>query len=205
MLFFVNRTLRNFKNEEDGTAAIEFLLVMPLMMWALMSTYVYFDAYRVEANSNRASLALAEMFSREEVAITDPYLDGAQQLLNTLTFEESGPEYRVTTYQYDPGAGTYHVVWSRNRGMSRNLTDADLATVTDRLPIMNAIEHYILVETVVEYDAPFSIGLGPFNPTDLSDLEFDTFTVIRPRQSRLCFDETPADPLSGVTCEAPGL
>lgn len=180
--------LRRFRDEEDGSMAIELVLVTPILVWALLSTYVYFDVYRVEANSNRASLVLAEMFSREEVPITATYLNSARAVLRVLTYEEANPDFRVTVYRYRSSDTSYRRVWSRNRGMGGNLRNSDLVKLEGSLPKMNTIDHAILVETRINYDAPFSIGLGPFTGTDLDDLTFETFTVIRPRVGRLCFD-----------------
>lgn len=196
------KLLRRFKNDDAGSMSIELVLVTPIIVWVLLSTFVYFDAFRVEANVNRASTTLAEMFSRETVPITGNYLDGAREVLRTLTYEESAPDYRVTVYRYNTGNGRYLRVWSRHRGMGAALTWAEVRALgeADRLPVMNGVDHNILVETRVEYDAPFRIGLGPFTGTDLDDLTFQTFTVIRPRQSQLCFDTAPDDPDSGLLC-----
>lgn len=192
--------LGRFKDEDDGSMSIELVLVTPIIVWALLSTFVYFDVYRVEANANRASLVLAEMFSREDAPITAAYLNGAREVLRTLTYEENAPDYRVTVYRYRSSDTSYRRVWSRNRGMGGNLTNAGLAAIKDRLPKLNTIDHAILIETRVQYDAPFSIGLGPFTGTNLEDLTFNTFTVIRPRQSKLCFDATPGDDTTGLSC-----
>lgn len=183
------RYLQKFRNDENGSVAIELVLVTPIIAWALLSTLVYFDAYRVEADTNRASLVIAEMFSREETNISPAYLNGARNVLRALTYEEAAPDYRITVYRRT-NDGRYLSVWSRPRGYDRRLDNADLAQLADKdlLPKMNTIDRNILIETRVEYDAPFSIGLGPFTGTDLNDLTFETFTVIRPRDGRLCFE-----------------
>ena len=142
--------------------SIELVLVVPLLVWALLSTFVYFDVFRVEANSNRASLTLAEMFSRETTPITSEFLNSAREVLRTLTFEESSPDYRVTVYRYRPSDDSYLRVWSRHRGLDQTLRNEDLALLQseNKLPKMNSIDHAILIETRIEYDAPFSIGLS---------------------------------------------
>lgn len=189
------KSLHKFKADEDGTMSIELVLVVPLLVWALLSTFVYFDVFRVEANSNRASLTLAEMFSRETTPITSEFLNSAREVLRTLTFEESSPDYRVTVYRYRPSDDSYLRVWSRHRGLDQTLRNEDLALLQaeNKLPKMNSIDHAILIETRIEYDAPFSIGLSPFTGTSLDDVTFTTFTVIRPRASKLCFDSSPGD------------
>lgn len=186
---------RRLRDEEDGSMAVELVLVTPIIVWVVLSTYVYFDIFRVEANANRASLVIAEMFSREETAITDTYLDSALEVLGVLTYEEVAPDFRVTVYRYSSSDTTYRVVWSDVRpvGGLDPLENADLLKIKNRLPKMNTIDHAILVETFIDYDAPFSVGLGPMPGTNLDSIKFDTFTVIRPRVGRLCYDPSPGD------------
>ena len=189
-----------FVRDERGVVAVELVLVVPILVWALLSTFVYFDVFRVESNTTRAALTVADMFSREEVPITDAYLDGARSLLQALTFEESDPDYRVTVYRYQEFDDKYLVVWSENRGMVPNLDNDQLMNIRHRLPILANGDRAILLETRVEYDAPFDIGIGSFANTNLDDVTFTTFTVIRPRANTLCFDTTPADDATGLSC-----
>lgn len=186
----------HFKNDERGSMAIELVMVVPIIVWVLLSTFVYFDVYRAESVSNRASLTLADMFSREKTAIDNTYLDGARELLRTLTYSDDNPDFRVTAYRFQASDNTYRRIWSRNRGMSPNLTNTDLAALktAGRLPLLADGDRAILVETNIEYSAPFSIGFGPFTGTDLDDVTFTTFTVIRPRfEPQLCWDVSATD------------
>ena len=181
--------LTRFGKDEDGVVAIELVLMVPILTWAFLSTYVYFDVFRVESNANRAALTVADMFSREETPIDDNYLDGARDLLRELTFEEPNPDYRITVYTFRQVQDDYRVIWSRNRGLPDDLVHDDLEDVRDRLPSMANGDRVILLETRVQYDAPFNIGFGPFTGTNLEDVVFNTFTVIRPRAPTLCWDQ----------------
>lgn len=196
----IREFLRAFKDAEDGSMAVELMLVVPILVWALLSTFVYFDLFRVESNSTRAALTLADMFSREEAPITGSYLNGAREVLRTLTFEEANPDYRITVYRYQESDDTYRIVWSRHRGMDGQLTNDDMITLKPRLPLMANGDQSILVETRTQYDAPFSVGLGPFTGTNVDDVTFSTFTVIRPRYNRLCFNANPNDASSVPIC-----
>lgn len=181
--------LRRFRDDEDGSMAIELLLVTPILVWVFLSTFVYFDAFRVETNSVRATITLAEMFSREDV-IDVSFLNGARSALRALTFEERNPDYRVTVYRYRASDDTFRRVWGKNRGMGGDLTNADLAALKakGRLPPMNEIDHNVFIETRTQYSAPFNIGLGPFVATNLQNLTFTSDMIIRPRAGRLCWD-----------------
>lgn len=201
-----------FRDDEDGSMAIELLLVVPILLWTLLATLVYFDVYRTESNTIRAALTVADMFSREQVSIDDDYLDGALELLKTLTLTRDDPEMRITVYWFDDpdgdGTGSYRVAWSRSivgaitdnyteesdlvSDISDGLANDDMDDLQNngRLPLLAHNARSILLETRTRYSAPFSIGLGPFAVTNLDDINFTTFTVIRPRFGvSLCFEQ----------------
>ncbi|WP_400086805.1 TadE/TadG family type IV pilus assembly protein [Yoonia sp. R78084] len=189
---------RQFRDDEQGSMAIELLLVVPILLWVFLSTFVYFDVYRVETNSVRATITLAEMFSREG-SVDNNYLNNAREVLRELTFEEANPDLRVTVYR-QRADGEFRTVWSRNRGMDGgNLTNAQINAIgqSGRLPNMREFDHAIYIETRTEYDAPFNIGLGPFTVTNLEDLTFTNDMVIRPRGPRLCFITNASAELCG--------
>ncbi|MCG3268876.1 TadE/TadG family type IV pilus assembly protein [Yoonia sp. I 8.24] len=183
----IKSLLQDFRDDESGVIAIELLLVVPILVWALLSTLVYFDAFKTESISTRMSMTIADMFSRE-VEVDNTFINGAHDLLEALTPSADAPDMRITVYTFDESDDQYDRVWSRNRGSYySNHTNATLRAESDRLPILSDGDNAILVETHTEYSAPFSIGIGPFLETNLDDLSFDTFTVIRPRDGNVCF------------------
>ncbi|SFR43660.1 Flp pilus assembly protein TadG [Yoonia tamlensis] len=186
--------VRNFHQDESGVIAIELLLVVPILVWALLSTLVYFDAFKAQSISTRMSMTLADMFSRE-TDVDWTFINGAYDLLDALSHSASAPDLRVTVYSYDEANDQYSREWSRNKGSYySNHTNATLRAESDRLPILADGDRALLVETHTEYSAPFSIGIGPFLQTDLDDFTFDTFTTIRPRYTEsVCFVKNNGD------------
>jgi len=194
----IAKLLRDFHEDDAGNMSVELLLVVPMLVWALLSTLVYFDVFRAESISTRAGLTIADMISREQTPIGWEYLVGIRNVLRVLTSSDSDPDFRATVYEYRASTDKYMVFWSRHRGMGSKLTNTDLEGLRDRLPLMANGDKAILVETRIQYSAPFSIGMGPFTGTRLDDLEFQSFTVITPRfTSTICFDPSPADPSNG--------
>jgi hypothetical protein len=188
--------IQRFQDDESGVIAIELLLVIPILVWALLSTLVYFDAFKAESISTRMSMTIADMFSRE-TDVDWTYIRGAHELLDALSNSENPPDLRVTSYRFNGNTNRYVRVWSREVGSyySRHTTTTLRAQI-DRLPILADGDRAILVETHTEYSAPFSIGIGPFLETDLDDFTFDTFTTIRPRYSQdVCLIRDGNDPL----------
>ncbi|MBE0414498.1 hypothetical protein [Yoonia sp.] len=183
--------LARFREEEDGVVAIELLLVVPMLVWALLSTFVYFDAYRAESVNTRAGLTLADMISRERVPVDSGYIDSMREVLRVLTRFDPNAAIRVSVFKYRASDDSYRLVWSEQRGMLKTLDDADLKNMRTALPLMADGKKSILVETSAKYTAPFSIGFGPFLQTNLDDVDFRSFTVISPRfLSTICFDDT---------------
>jgi Flp pilus assembly protein TadG len=187
--------LQRFRDDDDGSASIELVLVTPIIVWALLSTLVYFDAFRADTRSTRAGLTIADMFSRELNPVDATYITGAQSLLRTLAESDPNPGLRVTTYMFDAPNDRYLVQWSENRNMGPNLTNDELQNMRHRLPIMANGHRSLLVETRVNYTAPFSLGIPPFANTQLGGVDFNTFTVITPRfVPSVCYDPDPANP-----------
>lgn len=190
--------LRDFKTNQTGSVSVELCLVTPIMVWALLSTFVYFDAYRADAMSNRAGLTVADMISRERASVDANYITAMQSVLRTLSESGTDPRIRVTSYRWNNEANLYEVMWSRHRGMTEELTTAMLNGMVNRLPIMADNARSLLIEAEVDYVAPFSMGIGPFSDTNMNPIALRTFTVISPRfMPSVCYDPTPANPSSG--------
>jgi len=112
------------RNEDGGTVAIEFVMMVPLLAWAFLSTITYFHAYRTEAIAHKAGLTIADMISREADYITPQYLSGARSLLRFLTLDDKYPDIRITVAYWDAGENKYKRAWSKERGPRSPLTRA---------------------------------------------------------------------------------
>ena len=199
----LTRVFQQFRSDERGVISIELILVLPILTWVLMSTFVYFDLFRNESNTHRAALTVADMFSREQTLIDGGYVTGARNVLRELTLDDPDPALRVTVYRYQASDDTYRVVWSENNGLAPNLDDDALKLLQDaqRLPILADDGRHILVETRATYTPPFRTGISLiarrgtdsevrlFEGSQIGGFTFDTFTVISPRFTpSLCWD-----------------
>lgn len=202
-----------FRDDESGNAAIELLLCLPILVWALLSTIVYFDAYHDEAISTRAGLTIADMFSREDAPVDSDYMNGAHALLTSLTGVTDrtstadtyeGSKLRVTVYEYVQANDVFRVIWSENIGFGVNYTDANLANLRSALPDIADGDTAILVETTTTYNAPFAVSISPFIVPNLDGVEFKTFTVISPRFAEsICWDRAGDDDLCRLSNVTP--
>ena len=182
-----------WRKDEEGSIAVETLLMVPLLAWVFIATLTYFDAYRKQAASLRAGMTVSDMFSRETNVDAD-FVEGARGLLRYLAPGDPNPDIRVTAFKWDDDDDEYSSIWSEERGPRDALSTADLATITEILPLMSDNEVAILVETWIKFEPKFSAGLEEYDMT--------TYTVISPRFTpHICWDETPGDgDDSDMTC-----
>lgn len=180
--------------DESGSVAVETVLMVPLLAWAMLATLTYFDAYRMESISYKTGLTIADAVSRESDTLTDPYIDGLHGLQTFLMIKDKTPDLRVSVFRYRANQDDYRRVWSEARGSQPPLTHSALNAMRGKLPVMANGERAILVETWSDYEAPYSVGLG--------DFDMSTYNVISPRFTlQLCFDNSPGDGNDGsVKC-----
>jgi len=189
----IPRALRRFRNDESGSIAVETIMMVPLLVWAMLSTLAYFDAYRSESISTKASLTIADMFSRETNLITAEYVTNAQNLLKFLTLGDTDPDLRVTVVKWNDTDKKLELVWSQERGPRDALSAAEVETMASDLPKLVHEERLIVVETWIDHDPKYSVGLSPFM--------MQTFDFISPRfVPQMCYKATETSDDSTMRC-----
>ncbi|WP_320241611.1 hypothetical protein [Cognatiyoonia sp. IB215182] len=198
--------LNRFRRDEDGIISIELLFAVPILLWTLMSTMIYFDAFKAQTVSTRAALTVADMISREEQSLSPAYLNGTRNLLRTLSSVDDDPDFRLTIFRFRDAQNDVVINWGERRGYNQDLTQNELDQLFNdgRIPPMSDGEVGILLETSTMYRPIANTAfLGPLSNggTDANDeIEFTTFTIIKPRYSpAVCFDPTPNDLDNGDT------
>lgn len=191
----IMRRVWRFRAEDSANVTVEFLMLVPILVWGFVSTLQFFDAYRAEMISNKAALTIADMYSRETGYIDGTYLNGTRDLLKYLTLAEDSPDYRVTLFYWRENRSKYWVRWSRNRGSQVNLTHDTLNDMASQLPLLEDGERAILLETWTDYTPQYGNGLGYMVGTGLDPIEFKTHIVTSPRFSTtICWNNVPDDP-----------
>ena len=188
----LRNSLRSFARDESGVLLVEFLILLPLLIWTFIALVVYWDVFRTMNASQKASYAISDLLSRQAV-VTDQFLDGLDNVMTFLTPGASDSSLRITSFQLNEGTirlpafdadDSYCVLFSRSpAGKVPQLTATELEdfnTVIPGIPEMNDTESYILVETWVDYSPAFDIGVLQFAP-GMGDKTFTQFIVTRPR------------------------
>ncbi|MFK7835384.1 MAG: TadE/TadG family type IV pilus assembly protein [Sulfitobacter sp.] len=181
-LTWIKTRLAGFARREDGTIAVEAMIILPMMFWAFLSVFSIFDTYRTYTISQKAAFTIGDAISRETAPLDSDYMNGMHGLFEYLSQSQGQSSLRVTSLLYDGNADEFTADWSKARGSRPELTTNDVRSWTDRLPVMPNGERVMLVETWSTYDPPFATGL--------EQREIKNFVFTRPRFApRVCWDQ----------------
>lgn len=191
----------SFARSERGGAIIEFVIVFPMLIWAFLGIYLFWDVYRAINTAQKASFIVADALSRTSVPLTTNYIDGMTDLLAYLADADpsrgEGVRLRVTSVKWDIANNRHAVDWSYTQDTTLlKLSDPIPKTIVDQIPTLTPFETVILVETEVDYVPPFLGGTvggeSRFYTLGLGSKTFDEFVVIRPRFiPKVCLQGTP--------------
>jgi len=195
MLHRLAHTLtRRFRRDENGSISVEAMLVLPILIWCYLGTFVFFDGYRAQSVNVKASYTIGDMLSRETGFVTPAYMDSLHTLQQFLTNTVEPVRMRITLYAFDGPNDRYVVRWSQVRGGAvAPLTNTTLAALRSALPIQLNGEVAILTESWVGYEPTFQVGIDPFTFYDV--------VVTRPRFApQLCWNSVENGVMATATC-----
>jgi Flp pilus assembly protein TadG len=183
MLNRIKSIARRFRREEDGTVVVEAIIMLPTLFATVLATFVFFDAFRNQSINLKAAYTISEALSRETDPITNDFMINSWRMHRFLTNAEALTQLRVSLIQYDADNDTHLVVWSKNKGGAGNLNASGLNAMVanDEVPVMPDGETLILVQTWVNYEPNFSIGLEGFS------FENTVFTRPRSAPNGICY------------------
>ncbi|KAF0677032.1 TadE/TadG family type IV pilus assembly protein [Profundibacterium mesophilum] len=164
---------RRFARREDGSVTIEAILVLPMLAWALLATFSFFDGLRQSNIAAKAAHTVADMLSRETEAVGLDYMTGIERMLAFLSPTGTPPRMRVSVVGWNAATQAFELQWSHASLGSLPIDALRLPELEMHLPQTAGGDHLIVVETATQYSAPFVFGLG--------DTEFRNVVVTRPR------------------------
>lgn len=177
----MKRTLKRFISDTSAQVAFESVIIFPILVWAWIGTFAFFDAYRVYNTSIKATFTIADLISRQESFLYASDLEGYGRMLEALIRDTYGVDMRVTQIvRAENGDYVIDGDHSYATGNQARLFNANIPALQDQLPSIDYGEYLILVESFVNYRPPFNVGLN--------DIAFENFTVTRPRMGRVPFD-----------------
>lgn len=180
----LKRALNKFHRAEDGSFAVEAILVTPLLFTGLMLSFGWFTAFQAKAEANKAAYTLSDYITRQTEAITPEFIEGLADIYRFLN-NDGDISLRVSAVKWstaDNDDGQYELVWSDAEGDYTALSNGGLSDIEARLPIMTDGAEVIVVETERSWSAPFDMGLD--------DVVFADFVVTTPRfAAQIPFDD----------------
>ncbi|WP_413718656.1 TadE/TadG family type IV pilus assembly protein [Silicimonas sp. MF1-12-2] len=156
----LRRVLNYALRDEKGSFSIEAVLMFPLLVWAFVAMYVFFEGLR-ESNINlKATYTISDLLSRETGLIDETYLEGINDVYGWLSRSANPVSMRVTVVRYDEASNRHIRIWSRGIAGREDLTQAEVEEkLTPHVPIMADADTAIVVETWTTYDPLMDIGL----------------------------------------------
>lgn len=106
------RFLRRFGGETRGSASVELVIVLPLLLWALAATAVFFEGFKARYQSEMAAQTVADILSRETQLFTPDYVDGLNEVFDFLTDSDLPTRLRVSSLIWDSAAQRPRLQWS---------------------------------------------------------------------------------------------
>jgi hypothetical protein len=152
---------RKFLRDEDASLSVELILILPLLIWGFLSVYTIFDVFRARNIALKGNYAISDLLSRETASIDASYLTGVGSIFQYLTQGDDSTWVRVTQiYCLDDceSDANRELVsdWSRATNGQDTYTSDDVNNdLRDRVPLIGYGERVIMVETSVNYTAPF--------------------------------------------------
>lgn len=188
------RSIRRRARKDDGSISVEAMLMLPLLIWAFLGSYVFYDAYRAQFVNTKAGYTIGDILSRETGYITPEYLDSLHDLQSFLVARQDPIRLRVSVIEYDDDAEDHSVIWSQNRGGGGTIDDDDIDAMLGSIPLMSDGEKAVIVQTSMQYVPIYAAGI------DI--LQFDDFVITRPRfASQLCWNSDNNNPTQATaTC-----
>ena len=155
---------KRFSKNEDGGLSIEAVLAIPLLVWALTATIVFYDAFKTLHISQKATYTIADMLSREEAEITPDYLTAVYELYDFLSESQGDNALRVSvvTMNEDPVTLAKSLALVCSEGVGGIAGYSDIDAIEDRIPDMMPGDQLIVVESEQEWSPSFAVGLASY-------------------------------------------
>lgn len=173
-MFSLIVSLKTFMRDETGTVMAETVIVLPILLWAFLALFVYWDSFRSLNTSQKAAYTISDIISREMSERPTTYFDGLRNVMDRLVDGDQDAKIRVTSITYKQTNLRFEVLWSYSpRGDMTAWDTGTLQSVKDRIPNMSDADYATIVETEVTYTPIFNIGM---NATTMKN-----FIITRPR------------------------
>jgi Flp pilus assembly protein TadG len=155
------RRMQRWNRDQRGALSFEAVLIFPILVWLFVATFVFFDLFRTANTNAKAAYAIADLLSRQNMPVTQDYLEGLAEVYAVLAQSRQPSSLRVSSIDWDTVNETYRIRWSRGTQGGQALGADQLQDLVEagRLPELAIGETIILVETSMTYTPAVNIGI----------------------------------------------
>jgi Flp pilus assembly pilin Flp len=185
-----------FLRDENGAVLAEALITLPLVIWAMVAMFIYWDVFRTINVTQKAAYSVAELLSRQKNPIEEAYADGLQKVVDFLTPGGHPVEVRITSLEYDEPNDEYDLCFSYsplNKVAALDKDDIQKWKTEEKIPVLRHRDSVFVVETTVAFKSQMKTVLAGFM-IGVEDATFGNFIVTRPRHSRLLLEPVATEP-----------
>jgi hypothetical protein len=155
-----------FLDREDGAISVEAAFMLPLLTFAYIAGFSFFDAYRREAALTRATYTVADILSRvpETETVGPRDFEALQELFEFMTSSDGATRLRFTQIQR---VGDDLVITESTPGIadtyatdgSEPMTVARLDTIRSQIPRLADGDSIMVTEAFATHSPIFAVGL----------------------------------------------
>jgi len=150
-----------FRRQEQGSIAIEAVIILPMVFWTFLALYATFHAYRTYVVNQKVAYTIGDMISRETNPLDAAYMAGARELMaHLINTSDANVSLRVTSVKFDGDSQTYERHWSQSEGFVSPASAQTVENWDTNLPVLPDDEYIVVVETFQNYTPPFDTGLA---------------------------------------------
>lgn len=148
------RHLRRFAAARRGLAALEFAILLPMMIFLLFGAVDVIDAMGTNRRTENVAASLADVVSRD-TEVSDDEITGLWAAMSVLMIPDAAADVRarITSIEVVSSSSAV-VVWSEGHGMSPFSDGASIDLPDDMMLPGTSV---ILAETEYTYEAPLGI------------------------------------------------
>ena len=144
-----------FARDIRGSISVETVLIAPLLIWGMVSTYVFYDGFRQKTRVQVAINTVADILSRQTDTITPAFIDDLNNVFDVLSSNRAQFAIRVTSVAQTAADEDPVIAWSHGtRGASPAL---EVSELTGRVPPILTGEAAVVVEVFGNWAPPFSL------------------------------------------------
>jgi Flp pilus assembly protein TadG len=149
--------LRRFKAATKGLAALEFAILLPMMIFLLFGAVELIDVLGANTRAENTTASIADVISRD-TEVDDNEIEGIWRATEILMVPDDPTELniRVTSITIE-NPTTARVVWSEGHGMAARVADS---TVTLPDDMMRPGTSIIMAESAYTYESPIGFVIG---------------------------------------------